>query len=431
MSFRIPRISISLKLIFTVIIFALLLVVSSITVFRLSSDKKPRKHFEEFMRKFERNIVSNIGIPPDTLKAKEICDELGIEMRFDSPNMEWASDKKVPNIEDIFIPPHLRTRFDRGEPITVIHNSIPYSIFHYPEGIFIIQPLNPSSFFKPERAVIFMLIAIVIIITLLYLLLRYIFSPLKDLSKAVHQIGDGNYNVKVDTSRKDELGELAGSINTMSAKISNSVKAKEQLLIDVSHELRSPITRIKLGLELDSPKEKIEEDVNEMEKMVSSLLENYRADNTLADLKIDRTELVSLIEDTIAEYSANERIKFEKPNGEINFKCDADKLQIVFRNLIDNALKYSNGDIKISITEQLSEIWITFEDNGIGISDEDLKYIFEPFYRADRSRSRSTGGFGLGLSICKKIVDAHKGEIEIKSKINEGTKIFLKFKTEI
>jgi signal transduction histidine kinase len=108
--------------------------------------------------------------------------------------------------------------------------------------------------------------------------------------------------------------------------------------------------------------------------------------------------------------------------------ADLNKMQVVFRNLIDNALKYSGDEINISITDKPGEVLISFKDKGIGIADEDLKYIFEPFYRADRSRSRKTGGFGLGLSICKKIIDAHKAELIINSKVNEGTEVILKFR---
>jgi signal transduction histidine kinase len=294
--------------------------------------------------------------------------------------------------------------------------------------VFIIEPFNPEMF-KPERAVPLLIVLISIILVALYFLLRRLFRPLKDLSLAVEQIGDGNYNVKVPVKSKDELGELAQSINEMSSKIDRSIKSKEQLLIDVSHELRSPLTRIKLGLEVGSPKEKIEEDVYEMEKMVSGLLENYRADSTLANVKLEKTDAAELLEETIDEYDQIERVELTKSKNEIYVNADFEKLQIVFRNLIDNALKYSTGKIKIDIKEQAGFVLISFKDSGIGISQEDLKYIFEPFYRADPSRSRKTGGFGLGLSITRKIMDAHKGEIIINSELNKGTEVVLKLKS--
>jgi signal transduction histidine kinase len=425
--FRAPKLTIFFKLILVVIGFGLLLNLSVILVIKLSTDTKPRIYLRDFMRKMERSIVHDIGIPPDTLKANQICDDLDIEMRFESPGRDWSSSENMPRLGDLLRSPDNMEKFQKDESIIAYFDGNPYSVIRFPQGVFIIKPFN-TNFFKPQRAVIFMILFISIIIVLLYFLIRKLFRPLKDLSLAVNQIGEGNYEVKVPVTRKDELGELAESINEMSSRISSSIKSKEQLLIDVSHELRSPLTRIKLGLEVGSPKDKIEEDVYEMERMVTGLLENYRTDTTFTNLKIENTDAADLLMDTISEYDVIHRIKFNTPDHEIDLNADSDKMQIVFRNLIDNALKYSNDIIEIDIKEEPGEVLFIFKDNGIGISENDLKYIFEPFYRADPSRSRKTGGFGLGLSICKKIVEAHNGEIIIKSKVNRGTEVILKMK---
>lgn len=429
MKLRLPKLSIFLKLVLTVLMFGLLLNICVIIVFRLTTDNKPRKFLRDFTHRMEKSIIYEIGLPPDTVKAKQICDDLEIDMRFESPGRIWSTSDDIPALSAIIsADPETQRRFDDDESIIAFYKGKPYSLIRYPQGIFIIRPFSPD-FLKSERAILLLIIFISGVIILLYFLLRKIFKPLKDLTVAVQQIGDGKYNVKLPVDRNDELGELADSINEMSDKINNSIKAKEQLLIDVSHELRSPLTRIKLGLEVDSPKKRIEEDVIEMEKMVTRLLENYKADSAFTDLKIEKTEVVSLLEDTIAEYDTYERINFAKSSDEIYVFGDFEKLQMVFRNLIDNALKYSSEKVDIELNAGESSVIIVFADKGVGISGEDLKYIFEPFYRADRSRSRQTGGFGLGLSICKKIIDAHKAEITIESKPGEGTKVILKFKS--
>lgn len=429
MKFRVPKLTIFLKLILTVLGFGLLLNLSVVMVIKLSTDDKPRIYLRDFMRKMERSIVRDIGIPPDTAKAKQICDDLDIEMRFESPKLDWSSSGNMPHLGDILKSPDNMEKFQKDESIIAYYEGNPYSVIRYPQGVFIIKPFN-TDFFKPQRAVILMILFISIIIILLYFLLRKLFKPLKDLSHAVNQIGEGNYEIKVPVNSKDELGELAESINEMSSRISNSIKSKEQLLINVSHELRSPLTRIKLGLEVGSPKDKIEEDINEMERMVTGLLENYRADTAFTNLKLENTDAADLLIDTISEYDAINRLKLNKPGHEVNLNVDSDKMQIVFRNLIDNALKYSGDLVEIDIKEHLGGVRISFKDKGIGISENDIKYIFEPFYRADRSRSRKTGGFGLGLSICRKIVEAHNGEIVINSKANEGTEVILKMKKD-
>jgi len=262
----------------------------------------------------------------------------------------------------------------------------------------------------------------------LYLILRALFKPLKTLSATVHEIGKGNYDVSIPVKRKDELGELANSIKAMAGNIKHSMKSKEHLLIDVSHELRSPLTRIKLGLEVDSPKEKINDDVREMENMITGLLESYKADSTYNQLKIENVNLKYLAEEIKEEYDIDMRVEL-KISGDKDYliKGDPSKIRIVLRNIIDNSLKYSTGFVNINLFEENNSVIITVADKGIGIPEKDLDFIFEPFYRSDPSRSRRTGGFGLGLSICRKIMDAHKGSILVKSKVNEGTEFRLSF----
>ena len=431
MKFKLPNPSIFLKLILTVFIFGLLVNLCVIFVIRLNTDTKPRKYLRDFVRKMERSLVYEVGIPPDTVKAKQICEDLGIDMRFEGGGKLWYTNEEMPALGDILEDPESRRRFDDDESIIVDYRGRPYSVMRYPQGVFIIKPMDPQGFFKPERAILLLIGLISLIIILLYFIIRKLFRPLKDLNKAVEEIGEGNYTPNLPINRKDELGDLAVSINEMSSKISSSIKSKEQLLIDVSHELRSPLTRIKLGLEVGSSKEKIEEDVIEMEKMITGLLESYRADAGFNSIKPVKADLTELLEETVAEYDNPDRLKFSAPEGEVYANIDMDKMQIVFRNLIDNALKYSAGEINVSLRKlaKTGEAEISIKDSGSGIDAEDLKFVFEPFYRADRSRSRRTGGFGLGLSICKKIMDAHKGEILIRSKVNEGTEAILKLKT--
>ena len=162
--------------------------------------------------------------------------------------------------------------------------------------------------------------------------------------------------------------------------------------------------------------------------MIQSLLENYRSESIYDSIEAVKTDIGELLHETVEEYDSDNRIKYTKPDKEFTVNIDPDKIQVVFRNIIDNALKYSNADVILNVKDGRNTVDITFKDSGVGISDEDLKYIFEPFYRSDRSRSRRTGGFGLGLSITKKIMDAHKGEIIFSSRVNEGTTVTLSFR---
>ena len=454
--FKNLKVSIFFKLIITVIIALVVLDLGILMVLNYVNESKPRKIFPHYVRRMERMLVNDIGFPPDTIKAKNVAEDLDMNIRFQSETYNWATSPDVPTIRELEASPEFKDRerkrpmkepglappeedeerFEPGqEPMPgerehfgLKYMGNRYSVVKSPQGVYILQQPLPIDIFNPQLMVFMLICVVSVIIIFLYLVLRWIFKPLKKLSAAVDEISGGNFDINVPVKRKDELGDLAGSLNDMAANIKRSLKTKEQLLIDVSHELRSPLTRIKLGLEVSSPKEKIDEDVREMENMVTSLLENYRVESEHSKPNIEKIDLVLLIKEVLGEYNGNERIKLnisEKENVYLN--TDYEKLKLVLRNIIDNALKYSTEKVEIKISVQKENSIISVIDKGTGIPEENLKYIFEPFYRSDPSRSRQTGGFGLGLSICKKIMESLGGSIEIKSKVNEGTEVLLFF----
>lgn len=374
-------------------------------------------------------MIVEMGVPPDTNIAKKLCDEMNINIRFQSHNFNWTSSDYVPRLEELAKSIEFKDKYPFQEHFNMQFDDRPYSIFKTPKGVFIIQPINPKDFFHPERAIIILIILITTVIVFLYFIIRTLFKPLKILSGTVKAIGEGSYDIEIPIKRKDELGELADSIKEMSGKIKEHIKSKEQLLLDVSHELRSPLTRMKLALEVDAPKEKITEDINEMEKMITGLLESYRSESLFEKSNFEDTNLIELLNDTVSEYDVEGRVELEEIQDKMIFvKADKERLQWVFRNIINNALKYSSEKVVISVQYNTDEVIINFSDKGIGISKEDLKYIFEPFYRADSSRSKKTGGFGLGLSICKKVIEYHKGRIHINSEPGKGTSVEINLK---
>jgi signal transduction histidine kinase len=420
---RLPKFSIFLKLILIVLLFGVIVDVAVLLVIRFSTNREPG-----LMHKSEKVLLTMLGTPPDTNKIKKVGDDMGWYIRYQAPGYDWATNGSVPKIEEIQTSPGFSERIAHDDYFPFSYKSRFYLIFKSANGFFIVQPINPRDIFDEQRAIISLVILLSIIIISLYFLIRRLFRPLKFLIAAVHQVGNGNYYLDIPVKRKDELGELAESISSMASKIGNSIKAKEQLLLDVSHELRTPLTRMKLGLAVGSPTEKINDDVNEMERMIAGLLESYRSEeSTVTNLKPAKVDVVELIRDTIDEYTAHDRIKFSDPGKNIELFIDEEKIQIVLRNIITNALKYSRQEAEIKIEEDDKLVKIYVKDKGIGINDADLPYIFEPFYRADVSRSRLTGGYGLGLSICKKIMDAHKAGISVKSTPNVETEFTLVF----
>jgi signal transduction histidine kinase len=420
--------SIFLKLILIVIVFGALINLAIWAFLRFSIEGHPRI-VPRYIDRMSDYVIKDIGSPPDTLKARNLSIELGIGIRYQSHDFNFATAETIPTLEQLSGEEEFKEHFPFVNNFSMDLDRHKIIIFKSGKGVFILVPPTPQDFFNPERAIFILVILVSVIFIPLYIILRLLLNPLKVLSNMVQQIGKGNYDVEVPIKRRDELGELADSIKTMAGNIKHSMKSKEQLLIDVSHELRSPLTRIKLGLEVNSSSEKINDDVREMENMISGLLESYKSDSTYDQLKIEKVDLKELLDEMKDEYELDGRVDFVyDENKDYMFKADPSKFKIALRNLIDNGLKYSIGKVKVELLNKNGFMDIKVWDKGIGIPEKDLDFIFEPFYRADPSRSRRTGGFGLGLSICKKIVDAHHGMISVSSKVNEGTEFILTFK---
>jgi signal transduction histidine kinase len=217
----------------------------------------------------------------------------------------------------------------------------------------------------------------------------------------------------------------------MSESLREMLTAREQLLLDVSHELRSPLTRMKVALEFipeDSSRESLQSDVQEMEQMVTEILETARLKSEYAKLDRQATDLGPLIQQACLKFEGKAPgIRFENYAEKCIAQVDVEQIQTVLKNILANALKYSaaeNEPIKVCLSRDDSGIQLEIQDYGQGIPDEEMDLIFEPFYRVDKSRNKKTGGYGLGLSLCKTIIEAHGGTISVKSSMGQGA-IFL------
>ncbi len=416
--------SIFLKLILLVIVFTILVNFSIGFIVRMNFEGGPFRPPNKLSYRFNDYFLKDIGDPPDTVKAKSILNDMGLNVRFETSKSDWSSSPDVPHINDL----KNERGFDSEKvKFTVRDKTKFYEIVKTENGYIIFAPPRPHDEIDIEKAIIPVIIMITILAALLYFSLRWIFGPIKQLSGAVEQISAGNFDVPLNINRKDELGNLAGSINEMKVSISNMIKSKESLLIDVSHELRSPLTRIKLANEFvedEKIKHKILDDVKEMEAMISSLLETYRTENVNGKLNPGKTDIVLLIKNLIQKFG-NSLINFQSDFEKRDMNIDKEKMEIALRNIIDNAIKYSGGKpVEISVSQNpvnTSETIISVKDKGRGIESEDLNKIFEPFYRIDKSRDKKIAGYGLGLSIVKKILDIHNSSVEVTSKPFHGT----------
>jgi signal transduction histidine kinase len=280
-----------------------------------------------------------------------------------------------------------------------------------------------------------MAVAIAIILT--FLLSRRILSPVKALTTATRQFGKGDFSQRVTYEGKGELGELANSFNSMADNLENTQRLRRNMVADVAHELRTPLSNLKGYLEAISdgvvqPDEATIHSLNEEAVSLSHLVEDLQ-ELSLSDagelkMTAQPEDISRLIKETVTAIqpkaaAKNLTITADLPATISPVNIDSHRIKQVLYNLLDNAIAHTPKDGKITVTacEQEGMVFVSVADTGEGIPAEDLPMIFERFYRVDKSRARATGGSGLGLTIAKRLVEAHGGTIKAESQAGNGS----------
>ena len=262
-------------------------------------------------------------------------------------------------------------------------------------------------------------------------------NPIKKVIKKTKDISDGDYSGKIElNTNTKEIDELANSVNVLTSNLNNQLILKKQMASDFTHEFLTPLTAIQssidaiidgifeptndrlAGLKLQS--ERLSRMVFEIDKLVSVSNEKIKLEKT----KFDLSETIECIIKTFETEIYAKKLKINSIDKPIFIYASKDKISQVIINLLSNAIKYSDdhGTIYIEVNQSKRNTTFSIKDNGVGISEEDLPYIFEYLYRADKSRDRNTGGSGIGLYVVKSIVESHNGKVEVSSKLNSGTK---------
>ncbi|MDF2699196.1 MAG: hypothetical protein K0Q49_752 [Haloplasmataceae bacterium] len=265
-------------------------------------------------------------------------------------------------------------------------------------------------------------------------------NPIEKVVHASQLISKGIYNkLEINKSNLLEINTLTDSINHLSTNLSNQEKIRKQLTADVTHELRTPLTILQTHIEAmidgvletnEAQLKSIQVEIIRLTKMVADLDKLSRYDKQDIVLNKENVNLKDIIKNVVNIF----QIEFQKKSVDLTYETsdieilvDKDKISQVLINLLSNALKYtdSGGKVTIVVNDDHKYVVIKINDTGIGIDEKDLPYIFERFYRVDKSRNRATGGSGIGLTIVKSIVLAHNGNIEAKSEIGKGSEIMI------
>ena len=301
---------------------------------------------------------------------------------------------------------------------------------------------NDVDFLKEINKVITSIGIVMVLITIFIAILisNNISKPVEVVSNMANLIGDGDYDNKIDyDSNIVEIDVLIKSINNLSAKLEEQENLRKRLTTDISHELRTPLTSIQTHLEamIDGIWEpdterlnSVNEEVIRLTNLVNQLQNLAKFDSEKSKLNLAKVNVKNLIMNVVYNNQGKaleKNINIDLELESIDSYLDKDKISQVIVNLLSNAIRYTNngGKIFISSYKENNNLKIQFKDNGIGIPKENIKYIFERFYRVDESRSKNTGGIGVGLTIVKSIIDLHQGTIEVRSELNKGSEFIV------
>ncbi|MBM4196684.1 MAG: HAMP domain-containing histidine kinase [Gammaproteobacteria bacterium] len=385
-------------------------------------------------------VLADIGTPPDVARAQAIVDRVPVDILLRGPDLDWQSDPRFPPLDEVgfsrsdFLLPYEEndtTGWTRTVKLMEIarHNQRAYVKIRSGEHDIVFASPKFAEAPRPNLTTPAIGLLSIIVLAACYFAVRWLVQPVQWIQAGTARIASGDLNYRLPETRKDDLGDLASGINRMADEVGEMLEAKRQLLLAISHELRSPLTRAKVALEFlddQSIKANLMHDVREMERLIADLLESERLNTRHSKLQVSPIDLDDLVAGVIHdEFAAQDgRIRQEPAAGSMSVEGDATRLRLLLKNLIENALRYSSPDgrpVEVGIAATADGAEIRVSDFGRGMSPQDLARATEPFYRADPARSRATGGLGLGLYLCRRIAEAHGGSLAIQSELGSGT----------
>jgi two-component system sensor histidine kinase CpxA len=260
-----------------------------------------------------------------------------------------------------------------------------------------------------------------IFVVLCYVLARQLTSPLRKMQKTVERFGKGDFSARVNSKRADELGQLGRTVDQMAERIESLLKSQRRLLQDISHELRSPLARLGVAVELgrgggdpDAAFNRVEREADRLNMLVGELIQVTRAEGDpegLATEPLRLDELIRVIVDDVHIEAEKRQIELRLDLCEAELQGNPELLRRAIENIVRNAIRYSPEGTSVLVTLKRSAALfkIAVRDFGTGVPDESLTHIFDPFYRVEKDRGRTSGGVGLGLAIAKRAVELHHG----------------------
>ena len=266
------------------------------------------------------------------------------------------------------------------------------------------------------------LAAVLLVLLASYLLIRRQLAPIGRIQRGVGRMGEGELEHRIALHGHDDLAALGHAIDEMAIRIGDMLDAKRQLLLAISHELRSPLARARVATALLPPtrqRERLEADLADMARLIEDLTESERLRTPHSALRRERLDLVTLLGEELAPH-ALEPTLLELPEATLPIVADAARLRLLVRNLVGNALRHGvsadgRTDVTVTLSRRGRTAHLLVADRGLGIDPAELEAVTEPFHRPDSARTRAGGGVGLGLSLARLVAEAHGGTLRVAS----------------
>ena len=372
-------------------------------------------------------LTSELGTPPDAARAAALVARLPITLRIEGPAVQYESQP----------PPTWRRR--RGTQEHEFDAAAWGLVRQTTDGHRITFGLAEPGDTWRTRGIGWLTLTVLLALTAIaYAAVSRLLRPLADITRGVEAYGRGEFATPIPLRRRDELGDLAARVNAMAGSLHGMLDAKRLLLLAISHELRSPLTRARLNAELlpeSGERAALLHDLAEMRDLVTDLLESERLAEGHAALQREPTDLAALATALVHEHFAGQRIDFALAPGIGPQAVDPVRMRLALRNLIANALRHgASSDASPPVVFLRREpqqgldagaqadggpaaghLALGVRDRGPGVPPEHLARLGEAFYRPDSARSRSAGGVGLGLHLCRLVALAHGGQLRFNA----------------
>jgi len=360
-------------------------------------------------------MAAEIGSPPSIERARALSERLPISVRISGPRVNWDS---RPEAMEMDWERHKSTLLTRT---TADGHEIRF-------GIGSTMPWERG----PGRVVWLTLGVLLLFELIAYAIVRRLLRPLDDIGAGAERFGRGQFGQPIPIRRNDELGDLGERINTMAHDIQAMLDAKRGLLLALSHELRSPLTRARLNAELLPPTPEGEaeraallRDLNLMRDLISDLLESERLASPHAALVREPVNMAALVREAVAPLPNGDTVKLQLAIDLPPVMVDRTRMRLLLRNLVDNALRHGGPTagaaepplvtLRRAALPAQDELEVEVRDFGPGVEEAQLARLAEPFYRSDSARARATGGVGLGMYLCALVAQAHGGRLELRN----------------